>query len=552
MSEEEITIADANMRGANVFRVTVEDGKTYIRDYATGAPMYVIDGEIGGGVKTMTTAERTAITPDAGALIYDSDQDVLYLGDGVTPGGNALSGSGGGDYIAGRWIDIAGGATISEAAYEDIETVDVSGASPSVTMKPGHAYSINATTKAVTLNTEVFSATKFGKEGHLQIFVAGTGYVVTGANVVLKEPLEPDSINNCTVRFHGGSATISVEDHIGGYIVTAASGSTAGTLQYGLASAGSSYIAFNDTLAGQTIDMGGVVTNGEKHVVGNGYADTIVTGGLSCTSKTTFANLSMQNVSVLGGTMTLGDAYIPSGSTVSVSGGGLSIERVRGAGTIDLNSTFVSCTSNTVEISGTTFNNGSKYCLQMSGASVRPNLTSCTFGSGTFGTNQGAIWMTGGSAGGANPLIVSGCSFVGNGNYFTMATSAAVIVSSCYFAPTGSERVVLNGTTRITFVDANLGNNNIYTGSGVTIGFSGYCKFGGTFTGGSTRTADVIISSGATVDLTGNTNTTPINPVGGITFGANVTVVNSAGTSVLLNGGEAGTCNVINNDGTTE
>ena len=63
-------------------------------------------------------------------------------------------------------------------------------------------------------------------------------------------------------------------------------------------------------------------------------------------------------------------------------------------------------------------------------------------------------------------------------------------------------------------------------------------------------TGVVIISAGAVVDLTGNTNSVTIKPGGGITFGANVTVINSAGSSVLLNGGEAGTCTQINNDGT--
>ena len=644
---------------------------------------------------------------------------------------------------AGYGMELIGGSTVGQKRYFQIETPT----SSAVTLQAGHAYRINATAGQKTLNAETMNSNEFGLDGHIELFVANTGYVHTGANVVLSQPLEPDAVNNCTVRFHDGLAIISVEDHVAGYIVVSATGSTSGTLPYGLSSASQAYVAFDASLNGQTFDLGGVATNGEKHVVGNGYADTVVTGGLSCTSKTTFANLSMVDVSMLGGTMTLGDVYIPSGSTVGVSGGGLAvekvagdggviagnaivnggsatlagivltggtvtsgglvvigggnailsdcvlsgnattgtdyagtlvvsrgavtmnncsaydnsgqipiyvrsgnltirggsyetaihayedviigientvrinsitsgtatkkgsvtissgaildltgntnttpidpgggvtfspggatvypsagiasayvlggmtipqlgntnvvdlggttahvsggtlgnftfasgtlalddaalvsgttvavgadgglaIERVRGAGTIDLNSTFVSCTSNTVEISGTTFNNGSKYCLQMSGASVRPNLTSCTFGSGTFGTNQGAIWMTGGSAGGANPLIVSGCSFVGNGNYFTMATSAAAIVSSCYCAPAGGAKFVLNGTTRITFVNTNLGSdNNIYIGSGISIGFAGDCTFDGEIIGGSTRAAYVTIESGAVVTL---------------------------------------------------
>ncbi len=52
----------------------------------TNTPMWVINGKI-GGVQNMTTAERTAITPDAGTLIYDTDEGRLYVGDGSTVGG---------------------------------------------------------------------------------------------------------------------------------------------------------------------------------------------------------------------------------------------------------------------------------------------------------------------------------------------------------------------------------------------------------------------------------------------------------------------------------
>ena len=57
MSDEDTIIADAVVRDRNVFRVTVEDGKTYIRDYMTNRPVFVLNGEIGAGVQTMTTAD---------------------------------------------------------------------------------------------------------------------------------------------------------------------------------------------------------------------------------------------------------------------------------------------------------------------------------------------------------------------------------------------------------------------------------------------------------------------------------------------------------------
>ena len=88
MSGDETIISDYEVQNAPVFRVTVEDDQTIIRDYATNAPRWKVNGNIGGGgVTTMTTAERMAIIPKKDALIYDSTDGSLYVGDGVTQGG---------------------------------------------------------------------------------------------------------------------------------------------------------------------------------------------------------------------------------------------------------------------------------------------------------------------------------------------------------------------------------------------------------------------------------------------------------------------------------
>jgi hypothetical protein len=63
-----------------------------------------------------------------------------------------------------------------------------------------------------------------------------------------------------------------------------------------------------------------------------------------------------------------------------------------------------------------------------------------------------------------------------------------------------------------------------------------------------TNPGSVTISSGAVVDLTGNSTTTPIAPGGGVVVDGGCTIINSAGTSVHINGG---TYTKINNDGTT-
>ena len=59
----------------------------------------------------------------------------------------------------------------------------------------------------------------------------------------------------------------------------------------------------------------------------------------------------------------------------------------------------------------------------------------------------------------------------------------------------------------------------------------------------------ITISSGAIVNLTGNINSIPINPDGGVIVDGGCTVINSAGAKVSISGG---TYTQINNDGTTE
>lgn len=69
----------------------------------TECPMWP-DGPCGGGgggpstAKNMTSAERMAITPKAGELIWDTDLKLLYVGDGATIGGVLVEGSGSADF----------------------------------------------------------------------------------------------------------------------------------------------------------------------------------------------------------------------------------------------------------------------------------------------------------------------------------------------------------------------------------------------------------------------------------------------------------------------
>lgn len=425
------------------------------------------------------------------------------------------------------------GSTIGQLRYMPIETVTGS----SVTLQAGHAYKIYATSAAVTLNTETIPADSFGLEGHLEIYVAGTGYVITGTNVVLANALEPDSVNNLTARFHDGICILSVEDHVAGYIVTVNAASGAGSLAYGLSTSTNEYIAVDASLNGQTLDLAGVTTYaGEKHIVGNGPEETIIAGSINCTSKTTVANLSLQDVTITGGTMTLGDAFIPSGSTVAVSGGGLAVEKVTGAGAesvIDLGGTDVSVPNATKSFaSGCTFTNGagdSGGAFYVSGGTA--TFENVTF-SGNSATSGGAVYNIVGNA------TFSNCTFSGNiatiggayaGRYtgvtgLTMSDCVVTGNSATDFPPgvTGSNGVFVNTTisgnvTEKTskgkdlfiaggacyITDCTLGDVSI-EGGGVAViaGQNNKIDYFRAFYVGSAYRGGIVISSGASIQLT--------------------------------------------------
>ena len=423
------------------------------------------------------------------------------------------------------------GSTIGQMRYMPVETVTGS----SVTMQAGHAYKIYATSAAITLNTETIPANTFGLEGHLEIFVSGTGYVVTGSNVVLANALEPDAVNNCTVRFHDGYAIISVEDHVAGYIVTVNAASGAGSLAYGLSTATNEYISIDASLNGQTLDLAGATTYaGEKHVVGNGYTETIISGGINCTSKTTFSNLSMDGVVVSSGTLTLGDAYIPSGSTVAVSGGGLAVEKVTGENSlIELNNTNASIASGAVSSCVITGGSSSRYggAFDVAGAGSA-ELRNCIVSGNVASAGD---WNNNGGGGvcirTSASCRITGCTFSDNhtGPYNDYQAGGAVLVSTD--ASLTIEDSVFNETQCIAFLEYGTKakvtiNGSFKTLATITSGFNG--------SGGK-----VFLASGAVVDLTGNSNATPIAPGGGITF-------EEGGATVLYgsSGGAVSSCTI--------
>lgn len=451
-------------------------------------------------VKSLTTVERMAIVPKQGELIWDTTLGTLFIGDGSTQGGVSIGGGGGSGIVAGIRLDFDGD-TLNFNPVKEI--VNVTGSN--VTLQPDTAYKIYATTGAFNVTANPPAANYWGLEGHAEIFVGSVGYVVFDTSkIVLANQLEPDSVNNCTLRFHDGMCYISVEDHIAGYIVVNNSTSGEGSLAYGISTSTNDYVAFDASLNGQTISFAGAVANGEKHIVGNGYTSTTLTGAVDCgASKFTVANLALQNVAVNGGTITLGDAYIPSGSTVAVSGGGLAVEKVTGEGA-----------ESVIDLGGTNV-------VVSSGAVAR--ASGCTF-SGGLAAYGGAFYVYSGS------LLLSSCTITRN-NATTMGGGIALV--NIYANATLQDCIVSGNSTSadiyaqyfdsLQITDCTIGSIRTIRGGIVlaeknTIGRiypnninSAYCS--------------VTLTSGAILNLTGNTNPTPIAPGGSVTISGGATIV---------------------------
>ena len=431
--------------------------------------------------------------------------------------------------IAGDLIDV-NGATVNRKRIMPI--VSSGGMSTIVknsktyyVLEPGNAYQLNAVNNDLYLTgTSSCGANQWGIEGHIELFVAVVGRLHTDTNVVLADALEPDSINNCVIRFHNGRAIIGVEDHLAGNIVTInATGTTVGTLKYYLqlaptAEIETQYIAVDAQLNGQTLNMDNAVTNGEKHIVGNGYTQTILSGGISCTSKTTFSNLGMNGFSVLGGTATLGDVFIDAGSTVSVNGGNLAIEKVTGSGgTIDLGGTNVTVSSGaTASAAGCVFSGGSATtggCFNVAGG-ANIVLSGATISNNSASTTGGGMDVIG------NATLVD-CTVIDN--YATALNR-------------GPDIYTRGPNTNVSLRDCTVGGVALGRG-GITVAGTCVINIVRAGTGGGSGT--VTLTSGATLDLTGNTNSTPIVPGGCIVIQDNVQIYPSAGlvSAVQISGG---------------
>lgn len=406
---------------------------------------------------------------------------------------------------------------IGMAKYRSI--TNVTGAS--VYIEAGEAYVIDATTSSKTINYAGGYSGQFGLESHIELFVANEGYVHTGSNVTLVDPLEPDAVNNLTVRFHDGHAILSVEDHAEAYMVnnTSTGATTSGTFAYGLKQATSTtynYIGFRSELNTSSIPTGGQSATVMKHIVGNGMTvGPTITGNLIVKSGATLRDIKANGLVVMSGTAKLTDVLIDSGATVSVgTGGGLTIDRVYGnGGVIDLGGTHVTITS------GTTAHVSN--CV-LSGGSSQPY-------------NQGGAFLTQGTVLLDNVTISGNKAVNAGGAMLVAATGYAEIRNSIVsgntvtFNQQSKDVYIESGTVLVK--DSTVGNVGLNIGGTCII--DGNTAIGAIAPHTASTSGFVTISSGAILDLTGNTNATPIAPGGGITFASGgATVYPSAGQAI--------------------
>lgn len=430
---------------------------------------------------------------------------------------------------------------IAKSAIKAFQPITNLGSASSATLKSGGAYRLSAISGNHYLTVSDVPADKYGMDTHVELFVGNASLVHVSDPLILMDVLFPNAVNDCVIKFRDGTARLYVEDHDYGYVVTSAGGTEGtvfgGSLYFGLTGATASYIAFANSLDRQTVILPETATvNRAVNVVGNGYTETIIGGSVSCASKTTFCNLTMSGVSVLGGTATLGDVYIPSGTTVSVSGGVLAVEKVSGnGGTIDLGGTCTSVGSGSSMLaSGCSFTSGG------GGGTFGGGVADINGGNATF-FNCGFYNNTGTSAAIAAlrknaEVTFSGCTFDSSNSSGTailvVTSNAHVTVANCTFDPGQDIYFSTLSGSELTLLGSNHFKQRVRTYGGAG--------------------AVAAISSGAIVDLTGNTNSVPINPGGGVTFeSGGATVYPSAGSaSAYTLGGmtipQIGNTNVVN------
>ena len=331
-----------------------------------------------------------------------------------------------------------------------------------------------------------------------------------------------------------------------------------------------------------------IITDDYEPIFGGTYS--VSSGGTMAVNEAT------KTTTVTDAKTTLVDVVVPRGATLRTSGGIAVVNntRISGGGTIDMggsenliefknysSGTITDCTfsngymiaahsSGYLSISGCTVTNVNGYNggIDISGG-ADGEVVSCVITGNT--AQHGGAGIYRGAQGPRTPTVISGCLITGNTANFacgvycggdtriidTEIANNVVTGTGAYTGGLGildgntelissyihdnsdpSGAIYLNNTATLTISGSTTGSTQRLNlqGANTTLKFAGYNKIGKTVYGA----GKVVISSGASVDLTGNTNTTPIAPGGGITFEpGGATIYPSAGSAsaVTIGGG---------------
>lgn len=314
----------------------------------------------------------------------------------------------------------------------------------------------------------------------------------------------------------------------------------------------------SETSAGQVVFSSGAILD----LTGNTAANPIVPGGsvvFSAGGATVYPSAGSASAYFID-QLTLGSAV-----------------RLTNTNVIDLNQTRLLPTSSPIYISGVTFTNGATTdniggCLRHNTASANITLVDCAISGCSAG--YGAALYIQGSQG---IVTLSGCTITANSNTYgaiklTRSDQTLFVYDTLISNPSTTDgdiafqcQLTLSGSTVTKTTYDGLGTAKVtLMGSNTLAQFSKQATPGTSVYAGVTLESDAVltltqyiqpgssgyvtISSGAIIDLTGNTVASPISAGGGITVSGGCTIINSAGTSVSL---AAGTYTKINKDGTT-
>ena len=343
--------------------------------------------------------------------------------------------------------------------------------SPAVTLMAGLAYKLNAVSGTHTLTTDVCPADYYGEDAHLKLFVGDTANVVFKSPLNLIDALTPNAGHNITVKYRDGQANAYVDDIDVGYVITVATGTSVGSMAYGITSITATdnsdhYMIFSHALDGNPVTFGlasNVSKAGVFNIIGNGVdATEVVQTGYVGEIACRISDLSWTTTATAG--ENTGHVFAYDGNKYKY---------------------LKNCKFHDITLSTT-----SHCCTLWNRASIVEN---CTFVDiAGMSTDSAAVYMPHGG-------LISGSTFSNISSLSAIAayySDGALTITNCVFDTKGtgalrpiSTPVTISGST------FNTPGNNIYWGS---VTFAGYNKLN------SQRSGNTILAQDTVLDLSDN------------------------------------------------